>query len=217
MATSTCTLNGIKYNNAAGKYGNWANYSYKTSGVMYAGWAGSEGADCAMVFKITIPSFSGISNSFSITMGLQNQVDNGGPTTLNWSLATTDSYVTGNKYADGVNYPLTNNGELDRGTVSLNFRYASYTSYTLTFNTSKITSGGTYYLILYRYDKTGISAQYPTNITLNYKNTYQITGTVKIWNGSTWVNGTPYIYNGSSWVKAVPYVYNGSTWKIGLG
>ena len=36
--------------------------------------------------------------------------------------------------------------------------------------------------------------------------------TVKIYNGSSWVNAIPYVYNGSAWKLAIPYVYNGSTW-----
>ncbi len=35
---------------------------------------------------------------------------------------------------------------------------------------------------------------------------------VKIYNGSAWVNAIPYVYDGSAWKQAIPYVYNGSTW-----
>lgn len=42
-------------------------------------------------------------------------------------------------------------------------------------------------------------------------------GTVKVWNGSSWVDAVPYVWNGSNWVIAVPYVWNGSQWKMTTG
>lgn len=42
---------------------------------------------------------------------------------------------------------------------------------------------------------------------------FEVNGTVRIYNGSSWQLAIPYIYNGSSWQQAIPYVYNGSSWK----
>lgn len=175
MGSLTCTINGIRYNNAAGSNTNWSNYSYQTSGNAYVGWAGATGVDCATIYKFTVPTFTGKSTVISLTMKIQNQVDNGGATTLNWALAKTDAKITGNKYVDGTNYPLTGNGEIANGTVSVNIRYASYAAHTFAINTSAITAGGTYYLIIYRSNNTGLSVQYPSSIILAYKSSYTIT------------------------------------------
>lgn len=36
--------------------------------------------------------------------------------------------------------------------------------------------------------------------------------TVKIFNGSAWVDSIPFVFNGSTWVQCIPYVFNGSSW-----
>lgn len=175
MATLNCTLNGVRYNNAAGSYTDWSSLSYSTSGAAYIGWVGASGMDCATVFKFTVPSdFSGISSRINVNLEIQNQVDNGGPTTLNWSLAKTDAYITGNKYADGSNYPLVGNGEIASGTISFDIRHADYQEYTFAIDTSAITAGGTYYLIMYRHNDTGVSTQYPSSVTIEYIDNYYV-------------------------------------------
>lgn len=59
----------------------------------------------------------------------------------------------------------------------------------------------------------GLVGQFKKNtITSNTLTLTNTRATVKIYNGSAWVNAIPYVYDGSAWKQAIPYVYNGSTW-----
>lgn len=92
----------------------------------------------------------------------------------------------------------------------------------ITLSTFNITAETTIYILLFSSTKYHNSSylQYWTKVSGNVssKPTGSITetpnGTVRIYNGSSWVLAIPYIYNGTEWKQAIPYVHNGTEWKI---
>jgi hypothetical protein len=144
MQTVTGTIIGQAYG-----YSSLSSYSTQKGAV--GGYSGER--HYAYVLKFNIPDFNGLSKSIKFDMYINNQL---GQKVANLRYAICDSDENAKKYM-GTTSEVIDPHQKATGTISIQELSSTTKKHTLEIDTTNLELGGTYYLFLWGYDKTGIS------------------------------------------------------------
>lgn len=205
MATNTIAGTIISHDRSHGS--SWVGYA--TDLVGYAGSNYSEYN--TYILKFSIPAFSGISESVTITLNMV-QSSGGASITLRYALCTSDANKGDycNTYAS-----VSDTYQIKSGTLSLTDLATAGSYKTITIDTSGVSGDSTYYLILWAYTSTSNPnhVQFPRldsttpSVSVGYNN-----GLIYIDSGSGLEPYEVYIDNGAGWDLYIPYIDNGTGW-----
>jgi hypothetical protein len=208
---STFTKNGTVVSYAYCVNSSWHGYTSGGSGA-YAG-AYNDGGYYSYCMKFKTPDFAGLSKKLTITFAAQRPNNFSFTSSkLRWALCTSDSNKS--KYVDTYS-AVSDSNQIKSGTVSLSSVSSSYSTYSVTVESSALKSDTTYYFFLWS-NSAKTTATVVTVGTIDkhsIKLEYQA-GIVYIDNGSSLEMYLVYIDNGSSWDLYIPYIDNGSSWDI---
>ena len=185
-------------------------WSYETTSSW--GWTSSEQPDRTASTTLTLSSGNVLKSSDKITkvvykVSMRVQRRDGGDY---WQFkAVNIGSKTGTpSISNGAQISMTNYSQTI--STNLNFSESDYTAFTK--NTITV------------YDKVWTDAgedadtptvynaeHYDVSVTVTYEENAR--GTVKYYNGSTWVNCAVYYYVDGNWKHCAPQYYDGSTWK----
>ena len=189
--------------------GAWA----AANGSAYTGSTG----DSYYTTKITFetPTFSGITDNITFHLAMA-KVDaaNTSDVTLRYAICSSDA----NKASYCNTYSAVSDAnQLVTGTAKISGLKTTVDYYDISVNTSKLSSGKTYYLFLWA----STSKSNPTFLVIQptaaVNHTISITvnkGLVYIDNGTSFEAYQVYIDNGSGWDLYIPYIDNGSSWDM---
>lgn len=127
--------------------GNW---EYGTNGTAYVGDTGY-GQQYAYALRFDVPAFAGVSEELDVA--LVCRIGKGTDVTLRWALCTSDA--NRGLYA-GTTAEVADSNQIAAGTVTIRGVSTAVTTKSFQLPVTKITGGGTYYLILWAYNATGL-------------------------------------------------------------
>lgn len=137
-ANNACAILGQKFWN-----GGWAPAEGYRTNAAYAGTNVSRWYPC--ILKFTVPEFTGVSTQVEFTLYVGNGA--GESPTLRWALCGSDENME--LYRD-TNSEVADSHQLATGTVTMENVETNHYQ-TITVKTSRLRSGGTYYLFLWGY------------------------------------------------------------------
>lgn len=144
MAMKTLAAENLTQAHSAG------NWEYSTNGTAYVGDTGY-GQQYAYALRFDVPAFAGASEALDVA--LVCRIGKGTDVTLRWALCTSDEnrslYV-------GTTGEVEDANQIAAGTVTILSVSTAVTTKSFQLPVTKITDGGTYYLILWAYNATGL-------------------------------------------------------------
>jgi hypothetical protein len=187
----------IRAENLAQAYssGNW---EYTTWDGAYAGFNGGS-LHCAYILRFDVPEFSGISEELKLELAARSGI--GTDVTLRWAICTSD--VNRESYHSTTEAVIDKN-QLDSGIVTFSNLRSTAEKKTVQLKTSKLRAGGTYYLILWAAEATGmavVAVSTGHSIAIGYN-----LGVIRVKSGGAVKAHTAFVKIGGKIRQVIPYV-----------